>query len=151
MLCKEYTVNHETYRNFLSHKEQSKGIFQLVEALKNFTFYFARNWLVNGSYLLELLLSQLYWLHYILWVRGFLKLCYKYLYTVSVLKCESEGNILCLLHITKRTYKNNEFLYFKIEMPGENIYDDAISENIQIFFRYLKYFIRYGTMALSSN
>ena len=68
-----------------------------------------------------------------------------------MLKCESESYILYILHITKRTYKNNKFLYFKIEMPGEDIYDDAISENIQIFFGYLKHFIGYGTMALSSN
>ena len=48
-LYKEYTIDHQMYHSLLLGKEQSKGIFQLFQVLKNVVLYFARNWLVNGS------------------------------------------------------------------------------------------------------
>ena len=46
-----------------------------------------------------------------------------------MLQCEWESNILCVLHITKCTDKDNIFLFIKFEISGEDICNDGIPEN----------------------
>ena len=39
-LYKQYTIDHQMYHSLLLGKEQSKGIFQLFQVLKNVILYF---------------------------------------------------------------------------------------------------------------